>query len=155
MTERPDPAVDPALSELYRQSATDTAPAHLDAAVLQQATDAARPMVASRNLLRRCLAPLQRPPLVAAVGAVVAVAIAAPLFLATDVAPEKPPLAAGSDAWPGQSSEPPGLCSERQQQSVPLWLDCINELEEGGQPAVAADERSRLLRAFPETRLDD
>ena len=156
MNNQHDISTDDEVSRLYKSCADESAPRHLDDAVLRQAASAVRDGTAAPDHWLRKWFGTTRRPLAIAAAMLLSVGIAVQYFNVTDTNNTgQMPLQAGSEAWPGQSSETPGLCTESQQQSVERWLGCIAELEKTGRVDDATDERRRMLRAFPETRLSN
>jgi len=156
MTKQHDISTDDEVSRLYKSCADESAPRHLDDAILRQAAAAVHSRTAGPVYWFQQWLDTTRRPLAIAAVMLLSVGVAVQYFAITESNNAgQMPLQAGTEAWPGQSSETPGLCTEDQQQSVEHWLECIAELEKAGRTDDATDERRRMLRAFPETRLSN
>lgn len=132
------------VSRAYREQDSETTPAALDRRVLQ----AARREL-DQDVQQRWLFVFTKPLALAAAAALLAVIVINVEHLPGMGTPGiQTPLQAGSDAYPGNSSDS-GFCNDTEIATIEGWQACIAELESSGRTEDAASERSRLRRAHP------
>ena len=133
------------VSSQYRALDQEGSPESLDRAVLRMARQEVR-----RDSKPGWLDTFAKPLALAAGVAVVAiVAINFDLLTSFDSGANRTPLQAGSDAYPGQSTDS-GYCNDEQIATIESWQSCISELEASGRIEDADSERNRLRRAHPD-----